>query len=132
MKYSAKQYATALFQAVSESRPADQDKILENFVGVLREHQATGFLPQIEEEFFRLDREARGVKLASVTTARELSKTAEAEVVDKLNAYVGGQVELRKRIDESVGGGIMIRLDDELIDASIRRSLADLKNEMIK
>lgn len=130
MRYSPKQYAQALHQAIFESRPADQEKILDNFVTLLKQNQDLGMLDQIEAAFFAFERELKGVKLAEVTTARNLGREEESKLIRELNEYVGGQVELKKKIDEGVVGGVLIRIGDELIDGSVRRNLKDLKEQL--
>lgn len=132
MTFTPKQYAAALHQAVFESKPSDQEKILENFAMILKENGDLGFFPEIESEFYKYEREAKGIRLAEVTAARELSKTEEQRVIEELNEYVGGKVELKKQIDEGLLGGIVVRLDDELIDGSVKKKLQDLKNTLIK
>ncbi len=132
MKYTSKQYAQALHRAVSESAPAAQDKILDNFVAVLKENGDFSRVDEIQEEFLNYEREARGIKLAEVTTAHTLSGGEEKKIVEDLNKYVRGQVELKKKVDEGLVGGVVIRIGDELIDGSVKKTLRDLKNELIK
>ena len=43
---------------------------------------------------------------------------------------VKGKVELKKKIDENILGGVVIKMDDTLIDASVKRSLEDLKKDL--
>lgn len=132
MKYTTKQYAAALFQAVFESRPQDQERVLDNFAAVLKENRDLGKLNEIEHEFFNYERESRGVSLAEITTAQPMSLASEQKIIRELNEYVGGQVELKKKVDEGLVGGVVIKLGDELIDGSVRKNLKDLKKQLIQ
>lgn len=127
MRYSPKQYAQALHQAISESAPADQEKILDNFAQILKHSGDLSKLDEIEKEFLSL----QGIKQAQVTSARPFSEGEEKRIISELNEYVGAKVELKKKVDEGLLGGVVIKIDDELIDGSVRRSLKDLKNTLI-
>lgn len=131
-KLTPKQYATALYQALSETDLRDHDKVLDNFVSVLRENQALGMVSAIEQEYLAYEREAKGITLAEVTSARPLASEEESKLIQELNNYVKGKVELRKQIDEGLIGGVMIKVGDELIDGSVRKSLDEFKQELIK
>ena len=126
MKYTPKQYAEALHQVISETAPAGQDKVLDNFAALLREDAAFGLMDEIEKEYLRLS----GIRTAEVTSASPLGSREEAAIIERLNAYVGGKVELRKKVDEGILGGVVIRMDDELLDGSVRKNLNDLKKEL--
>ncbi|OGH68660.1 MAG: ATP synthase F1 subunit delta [Candidatus Magasanikbacteria bacterium RIFCSPHIGHO2_01_FULL_47_8] len=130
INYTPKQYAQALHLAISESNPKDQERILDNFVQVLKSNGHLGLLDEIEKEFLRHDREQRGVKQAEITTAKPLSRDEEAKLIHNLNEYVGGKVELKKKVDEGLIGGIMVKIGDELIDGSVKKSLQELKNKL--
>jgi F-type H+-transporting ATPase subunit delta len=132
MKYTTSQYAMALHQAIAETKPIDQEKVLDNFVSVLKKNGDLAKIDEIEREFFKYEREAKGIKLAEVTTAKRLSGSDEEKLIKDLNEYVSGQVELKTKVDEGLVGGIVIRLGDEMIDGSVRKSLRELKNELIK
>lgn len=132
MRYTAKQYAQALHQAIFESAEADQEKILDNFVAVLKENRDLSRIPEIEQEFFNYEREIRGTKVAEVTSAKGLSKSEETQIIKSLNEYLGVQVELKKKVDEGLVGGVVIKIGDELIDGSVRKNLNNLKEKLIK
>lgn len=131
MKFTSRQYASALHQAIFETRPPDQEKILDNFVRLLKEHGDLNKLDEIEKEFYSYDREARGIREANVTSAKPLSLTDEEKLIKDLNAHVGGQVELKKNVDEGLVGGIVVRVGDELIDGSVKNSLEELRRKLI-
>jgi F0F1-type ATP synthase delta subunit len=39
-------------------------------------------------------------------------------------------VELKKKIDENVIGGVVVKVDDQMLDASVKNNLAQLKKEL--
>ncbi len=130
MKFDAKQYAQALFDSLEGTDPKDVDLVLNNFVEVLALNNDTKLFPQIEEEFHKLELAKKGAKLAEVTTAHPLSKENERDIIQELNKIVKGDVEIKKKIDEKLIGGVVVRLDDQLIDASVKKQLEELKDEL--
>ena len=127
MEFSAKQYAQALHEAVSETKPQEQEKILDNFAQILKHNGDLSKIDEIEKEFLSL----RGIRQVQITSTRAFSEAEEKRIISELNEYVGAKVELRKKVDEGLLGGVVIKVDDELIDGSVRMSLKDLKNKLI-
>lgn len=127
MKYTAQQYAQALYDAISETKPKYHDRVLDNFVRVLAEYGDVGEYDKIEEAYMEVSEKGRGIKSVQITTAR----TTDAKlIVRELNEIAGKNPDVRTKIDESLIGGVMIKVDDSLIDASVKNSLNQLKNRM--
>lgn len=130
MKYSAKQYAEALFDSLSVTAPKDQDRVLENFVTTLAQNNDLRLFDLIAEEFHRIELKAKGQTLAKVTTATPLTAQAEKNIIKQLNEAIKGKVEIQKKIDKDLVGGVLIQMEDVQIDASVKHSLENLKNNL--
>jgi F-type H+-transporting ATPase subunit delta len=128
MKLTVTQYAQALYDAVHETGPKDHDKVLDNFVKILAENGDLGKYEDIEKEFKRVEREAKGIKEANTTFAHGLEKNH--QIMDELNKVVGGKVEFKTSVDESIIGGVVVRVDDTLIDGSVKTQLENLNKEL--
>lgn len=83
---------------------------------------ASAILPCLAE-YERLWYENSGIVIADITTAVPLSSRQKSRLLDKLEAYVGKSVEMRCSLDESVLGGVSIRLDGKLLEGSIKGRL---------
>jgi F-type H+-transporting ATPase subunit delta len=130
MKLNAKQYAQALYESLQDTATKDHDKILDNFAQALALNNDTRMMDDIAAEYERLDKASKGIKIADVTSAHPMEKSTEKQIIEHLNKMVNGQVELRKKVDEKILGGVVIKLDDTLIDASVKTSLEELKNQL--
>ena len=128
MKFSVKQYAEALWQTLSETSPADQDKVINNFVQILGSNGDLSYYETIIKDFERIDREYRGVKEVEIAVANE--SQMDSEVVKQLNQTLGNDILLKKKVDESLIGGIVVKVEDTLIDASVKAHLNKLKNNL--
>jgi F-type H+-transporting ATPase subunit delta len=130
MKLTAHQYAKTLFEALQDTPTKDHDTVVENFAQALAFNNDITMVEEIAEEYEKLEKAGKGIKIAEVTSAHPLEKTTEHEIIEQLNELVQSKVELKKKIDEKIIGGVVIKVDDTLIDASVKRSLEDLKNNL--
>jgi F-type H+-transporting ATPase subunit delta len=65
-----------------------------------------------------------------VTSAVPLSADELRDVEQKLKELAGGQVTVRTQVDESILGGLIVRIGDRLIDGSTRSRLTALKQRL--
>ena len=130
MKITSQQYATALFDAISETAPHDHDKVLDNFVKILGQNGDLGKYDEIDAEFRKLKLSSQGIQEAEVTVAKEVEFNR--TIVEELNKAIGGKIEIKKNIDESIIGGVVVRVDDTLIDASVKGQLNHLNSTLKK
>ncbi|HVY67360.1 MAG TPA: ATP synthase F1 subunit delta [Patescibacteria group bacterium] len=128
MKFSPKQYAQALLESLSETAAKDHDKILDNFARILAQNGDLGRYDQIEQEFRKLQLAQNGIRQAEVTLAREAELNK--GLLDELNRAVGGKLDIKQRVDESIIGGLVVRVDDTLIDGSVKTALDNLNHSL--
>ena len=88
------------------------------------------FLPLIAKEFVRMYNEMKGIATAVITTAVPLDAKSYDELKSKLEAETGKQIEFQTRIDPSIIGGFIIRIGDNLYDASLSNRLRNIKKEL--
>lgn len=130
MKFSVTQYAESLHQTLSETKPADTDKVISNFIRILNTNGDLHYYEAIIGAYEKIDREMKGIKQVEITTAHEVQ--INSEIVKSLNTVLGSDIELKKSVDESLIGGVVVRIEDTLIDASVRGQLNKLKNNLSK
>ena len=87
-------------------------------------------LPSILEAYEELSLQARGIAVADVTTAVELSESERQQVSEQLARIFGSEVEVRARVDEGIIGGLVARIGDQLIDGSVRTQLRELRSSL--
>ncbi len=101
-----------------------------NFVKVLAENKRLGFLPEIAEQFDALKKEAEAQVEVEVVSAYPLASAQETLLVNALTARFGKQVTLSSRVDESLIGGVVVRVGDKVIDGSVRGRIEQLGNQL--
>ena len=97
-----------------------------NFVRLLAENRRLGCLPEIAHLFEEIKAGQEGVLAASITSAYPLSEDQLAGLVAKLEARYGRRIEASREVDASLIGGVVIRVGDEVMDASMRGKLAGI------
>lgn len=84
----------------------------------------------LTERFDELVRRERGISLAEVRTPMPLGPEERGAVEARLRELTGGAVEIREIIDESLIGGVAVRIGDRLYDASVRSRLERLRERL--
>jgi F-type H+-transporting ATPase subunit delta len=85
---------------------------------------------QIADEYERLLNDHYGIKSAEVTTAIALDATERERLCHYLEAIVGKKIRIETQIDPDILGGFIARIDDSLINGSIRNKLEMLKKSL--
>lgn len=101
-----------------------------SLVDILLERRRVSLVPAVADAFAGLVRAHKGIELAEVTTALELSEDERRLVAQRLAARVGKNVDLRTRVDPAIIGGVVARVGDQLFDGSVRGRLQALKRRL--
>ncbi len=128
MKISPKQYAQALYDSMQQVSPKDHNLVLDKFVKILAQNGNLGKHAEIEKEYKIIELEEKGIRQAEVMLAREVE--INSVLMDQLNKIVGKKMEMKKKIDKGIVGGVVVRVDDTLIDASVKGQLDKLNQNL--
>lgn len=120
-------------------------QVTENiFKGHVNE-EITGFLTLIiaKERYKQMDaileyfihrvKEEKGIGTAYVTTAVQLNEIQKARVEEKLLATTSyKEMEMKYSVDESLIGGMIIRIKDRVVDSSVKTRLSEIEKQLYK
>ena len=87
-------------------------------------------LPQLVAVLRDRIADAKGEGTADVASARALSDAQLAKLADSLKASIGKDVKMNVTVDESLIGGLVVKVGSKMIDTSIRSKLSALQNTM--
>ena len=110
----------------------DADPTLVNFLQVLIENHRLPLIHRIRRQFDVLwDHENRRLPV-EVTSAVELDRSVIEALEGRIREQTGQNVELESRVDPNVLGGIVLRVGNSILDASVRHRLEQLRREVAK
>lgn len=98
-----------------------------NLVLLMIRRGRPGAIGPMREHFATLLRRHRGVALAEIRTALPLEEAQREAVMQRLHELTGDTIEINEVVDESLIGGITVRIGDQLYDASVRSRLERLR-----
>jgi F-type H+-transporting ATPase subunit delta len=84
-------------------------------------------IPRIADRVVELGASTRAKAVAEVRSVVELSDDQQARLVTALKQATGKDVEIKVVIDESVMGGLLVQIEDEVIDGTVRTRLKQLR-----
>lgn len=127
-KLSAKKIAIALYEETHGKTAADAEKIIRGLVKFLARKNAFRLADKIVAEYGKYHDKMNGVARLDVKSARaltgEMKKTIEAWAEKNLGAK---KVVLNESVDAELLGGIVLRHDDLLLDASVKNTINKMR-----
>lgn len=126
----SKQEKAVAVENIFRGRISDE---LTGFLGIVVEKERYGQLPEIFRYFTLRVKEANKIGVANVTTAVELSEIQKENVKKKLletTSYVS--MEMHYDVDPALIGGMVIRINDRVVDSSIRTKINDLTKQLLQ
>jgi F-type H+-transporting ATPase subunit delta len=107
-----------------------EDETVRNVLQLLVENHRMPVVFRIRRELDRLWREANRLLPVEITSAVALDEAISARIGDEIGRQTGRQVELRTTVDPEVIGGIVLRVGNSILDASIRTRLENLRKQV--
>jgi len=93
------------------------------FMKVMAGRDRLGYLSAVRDSAIKLHDEYVGRVVAEVRTAVPLTDALRSTVTDQLSSRLGKAVRLEERVDDSLIGGMVIRVGDTVFDSSVASRL---------
>jgi F-type H+-transporting ATPase subunit delta len=106
------------------------DPLFMNFLEALIERHRMPAVFRIRTEFDRLWDEENRLLPVEVTSAIELDAETVQSIGERIGAQTGRKVELASRVEPDILGGIVLRVGNFILDASIRNRLEQLRKQV--
>lgn len=105
--------------------------LLFNTLGVLNQKNRLGLVAQVEQAYSELLDAQTGKVEVDLTVAQKLSDEQLQQARQRIATAIGRDPVIHQYVDENIIGGVIVRVGDKLIDASVRYQLAALKEQML-
>jgi F-type H+-transporting ATPase subunit delta len=108
------------------------DEAIMNFLELLIEKHRMPAIFRIRARYDALWEEANRLLPVQITSAVELDEGTIKELGDRISEQTGRKVELSSSIQPDILGGIVVRVGNSVLDASIRNRLDQLRRAVAK
>jgi len=125
--FSTKEKSEGLDKAISGA-----DDTTLNFLRLLIEKHRMPVLFRVRAEFDQLWEEENKLLPVTVTSAVELPKETVKQIGDRIAEQTDRKVDLQSKVDPDILGGIVVRVGNSIIDASIRARLDQLRKQVAR
>ncbi len=124
---TSEQQKVGLHKAVT-----DANELVGNFLELLIDNHRMSSLFKIREELDTLADAENQLLPVQIVSAVELDEKTVKQVGDQIAEQTGQQVEMSTAVDPDVLGGLVVRVGNTVLDASIRRRLDHLRKEVAR
>jgi F-type H+-transporting ATPase subunit delta len=108
------------------------DENFVRFLELLAERHRMPAIFRIRRDFDELYAEERQLLPVTITSAVELDDKTVKEIAQKVEEQTGREVQLTRKVDPDVIGGLVMRVGNIVMDGSIRSRLERLRKQVAK
>ena len=109
---------------------ADQSFV--NFLKVLIDNHRMPVIFRIRRQYEALWQEENRLLPVEVTSAVELDEQTLRLIQERIEQQTGRRVQLTRRVDDGILGGLVVRVSNMILDASIRNQLERLRRQVAR
>ncbi|MEM6663738.1 MAG: F0F1 ATP synthase subunit delta [Pseudomonadota bacterium] len=125
--YTREQQGEAMAAICAKMGASD---LVQNVIGLMAAKRRLFALPEMITGFQALMADHRGEITADVTAAMPMSDAQTGALAEQIKSVMGRDVKLNVTVDESIIGGLVVKVGSKMIDSSIRSRLNSLRNVM--
>jgi ATP synthase F1 delta subunit len=103
-----------------------------NFLELLLENHRMPVLFRIRREYDRLWEDFNKRLPVAVTSAVELDEETVKHIGDRIAEQTGRKIDLSSTVEPDILGGIVVRVGNQVLDASIRNRLDSLRKQVVR
>jgi F-type H+-transporting ATPase subunit delta len=105
-------------------------QLLANTLQLMLERGRFAAVPELNSAYDALAIVEEGVVEVEVTSAAELSPETEKKIAARIKEATGRRVEMARRIDPSILGGLVLRIGDVIVDGSVKARIRQLRRRL--
>ncbi len=125
--YTREQQAGSISAIAKKMNLSD---VMANTLALMANKRRLFVLPQLIQNLREIIAVEKGEVTADVTSAKALTKAQSDKLSKSLAATTGKKISLNATVDESLIGGLIVKVGSKMIDTSIRSKLNSLQNVM--
>ncbi len=108
------------------------DRIFVNGLNLLIDKRHADLIPDVQEGFARLLREANKVVEVEIVSAVELPEETRAKIRRRIEEATRKKIEMNATVSKDIVGGLILRIGDVIVDGSLKAKLAQLRARLVQ
>jgi ATP synthase F1 delta subunit len=125
--FSTKEKDEGLDRAIT-----DADPVVLNFLKLLVEKHRMPVIFRVRATFDALWEEENRLLPVAITSAVELDESTVTQLGDQISKQTGRRVDLSAHVEPDILGGIVVRVGNSVLDASVRNRLQQLRKQVAR
>lgn len=105
--------------------------LLANFLGVLQLHNRLDIIDQVAAAYAHKLDQLQGKIEVDVTVAQGLSEEQLDQVRERISTALNKTAVVKQTVNPEIIGGLVVRVEDKLIDASVKTQLQSIKQQLL-
>jgi ATP synthase F1 delta subunit len=110
----------------------DAEPILLNFLELLLENHRMPAIFRTRRTYDSLWEDYNRLLPVEITSAVELDEQTVRQIGDQIEEQTGRTVDLSSSVEPAILGGIVVRVGNQVLDASIRNRLESLRKQVVR
>lgn len=131
-KISPRQYAISFYKGVFFVEKKQMNQVIDNFISILVENNDLKLLPKIIDEFNKYYKSENGEVDIDIISAFKLDDIQKEEIKKQIISKKIKKVNINNVISKDILGGMIIKYQDIVLDASVLNQTNNLKNFLIE
>lgn len=101
-----------------------------NFLKILSDKRRTNVIEAIVKDYHKLAHEHQNIVEAVAVTTVPLKNEDKVALEEKLSKMTGKKIILKNEMDQTIIGGMLIRMGDKVIDGTVQGRLSKLRESL--
>ncbi len=108
------------------------ETLFQNFLNFLIQKRRFFFVERILKSYIEICSRKRGELKAELKSAKKLSSDEIYKITDELTKNFSSKIKLNYKHDESLIGGLVMKVGSTMVDTSIKNKLQQIENKMLE
>lgn len=101
-----------------------------SFINLVVSNKRDAYLEDMARQFLYVYRKDQGIKKVTVTTAKKINTEQRNKILSFVESNYNVNADIEERVDQSIIGGLILRIEDQQLDSSVSNKLKKIKQAL--
>jgi F-type H+-transporting ATPase subunit delta len=102
------------------------------FLDLMIKNRRESYITDSTRNFLQLYKKHAGIKSVELISVQAISPEFKTAIIAKVQSTMNSKIELTEKIDKSLLGGYILRIEDQQYDASVSNKLKQMKKSLLE